>query len=161
VIIAFFLLGAIVVLGALGTVSLRNVFHAAMAMALCFFGLGGLYLLLSAEFLAVVQVLVYVGAIAVLLVFAVMLTRPDIAHTNLPNRQSVPAALIAAGALGLIVGAISTTTWRIGQGRMMTGPAQLGAALINKYALPFEVAGLILLVSLIGAILIAREEKTR
>jgi NADH:ubiquinone oxidoreductase subunit 6 (subunit J) len=108
VIIAFFLLGAIVIWGALGAVSLRNVFHAAMALALAFFGVSGIYVLLAAEFLAIVQVLVYIGAIAVILIFAIMLTRPDIAHTNLPNRlrgRAVPrSGLALPGAGGIRAG---------------------------------------------------------
>ena len=100
--IVFWILSVMVVGGALGVVLIPDLFRAALLLILVFIAVAGFFILLSAEFLAVVQVLIYVGAIAILIIFAVMLTR-DVQRGNLPNRLQIPAAVFAALLLSALV----------------------------------------------------------
>ena len=106
----FWILAIVAVGGALGVVLVRDLFRAALLLSLVFVAVGGFFVLMNAEFLAVVQVLIYVGAIAVLFIFAVMLTR-DVQQGNAPNRLQWPAALISALLLALMIATIITTDW--------------------------------------------------
>ena len=105
---AFWILAVVAIGGALGVVLVRDLFRAALLLSLVFVAIGGLFVLMNAEFLAVVQVLIYVGAIAVLFIFAVMLTR-DVQQGNAPNRLHWPAGLVSALLLSLMVAAIIAT----------------------------------------------------
>lgn len=157
--LVFVILALITLGGAWGVVSARSVFTSALFLILSFVGVAGFYVLLEAGFLAAIQLLIYVGAIAVLILFAVMLTRHVMAEeTRLINQQWRIAAAIA----GLLFVALALyavgTEWRISTA---APPADsivaLGKALLGPYVLPFEVASIVLLVALIGAIVIARE----
>ena len=110
--IAFWTLSMIAIVGALGVVLVRDLFRAALLLAVVFLAIAGFFVLLSAEFLAVVQVLIYVGAIAVLIIFAVMLTR-DVRQGNLPNRLQIPAVLLPALLLAAVIVVATTTDWRL------------------------------------------------
>jgi NADH:ubiquinone oxidoreductase subunit 6 (subunit J) len=109
--IAFWLLSLVAILAALGVVLVKDLFRAALLLALVFLAVGGLFVMMSAEFLAVVQVLIYVGAISILIIFAVMLTR-DVQRGNLANRLQVPAVLFPALLLASLVVVAVTTDWR-------------------------------------------------
>lgn len=140
----------------------RSVFVAALWMIGVFAGIAGLFVLLGAGFLGVVQVLIYIGAIAVLILFAIMLT-PDVMggeRTIRYNRQWPLAGVLAVGLAGLLVALAQVTDWPVVK---EFAPAQdyalvLGKAFMTEYILPFEVASAVLLVALIGALVIAREE---
>lgn len=108
--IAFWALAVIAIGGALGVVLVRDLFRAALLLALVFVAVAGFYALLNAEFLAVVQVLIYVGAIAVLFIFGIMLTR-DVQRGNAPNRLQIPAGIISVLLLAAMVFTIVTTEW--------------------------------------------------
>lgn len=108
--VVFWILSVMAVAGALGVVIVRDLFRAALLLILVFIAVAGYFVLLSAEFLAVVQVLIYVGAIAILIIFAVMLTR-DIQRGNLPNRLQIPAAVFAALLLSALVAVAVDTQW--------------------------------------------------
>ena len=108
--IVFWMLSAMAVGAALGVVLVRDLFRAALLLIVVFMAVAGFFVLLSAEFLAVVQVLIYVGAIAILIIFAVMLTR-DVQHGNLPNRLQIPAAVFASLLLALLVTVAVDTKW--------------------------------------------------
>ncbi len=157
--IAFFLLAIVTLVAGLLTVTVRNVVHAALALVGTFFGVAGLYLLLEAEFLAVVQVLIYIGAISVLILFAIMLTRGLMRNTDTGvNSQWAAAAVIALLLfLGMALMAI-TTPWHIStQSITVDMVPRLGQLLITTYVLPFEVISVLLLGALVGALMIARE----
>lgn len=170
--IIFGLIAALIVGAAVMVVMVRNVIHAALWLIACFFGVGGLYLLLEAEFLAVVQVLVYVGAISILILFAIMLTRQV---TGEGVRQLVGGWrlwLISAIALllfaAVIVPTVATHPWNItappgppGTPEPLAGVAELGRGFVYEFLLQFQVAGVLLTVALIGAIVIAFEERAR
>ena len=151
----FILLASVTLGGALGVVLTRNVVHAALALLLSLFAVAGVYLLLYAEFLALVQVLIYGGAIIIVLLFAIMLTRGSEYPRISDNRQWPLAALAALGVLGVLIpsfliGSLDNT--------QAHSPAfsDLANSLFTRWAIPFEIASLVLLVALIGAIIIAR-----
>lgn len=157
--IVFIAIALVTLAGALGVVLARSVFVSALFLILSFVGVTGIYVLLEAPFLAGVQLLIYVGAVAVLIIFAVMLTR-DVMSEEAPflNRQWGCGGAIAAvlAVLLLLIGFMAD--WQISSA---TPPedtiSALGEALLGSYVLPFEVASVFLLVALIGAIVIARE----
>ena len=108
--VVFWILTVMAVGAALGVVLVKDLFRAALLLIVVFMAVAGFFVLLSAEFLAVVQVLIYVGAIAILIIFAVMLTR-DVQRGNLPNRLQIPAAVFASLLLVLLVTAAVDTKW--------------------------------------------------
>lgn len=157
-----FIVFSIAVLGlAILTVTVRNMFHASLTLVGSLFGVAALYILLEAEFLAVVQVMVYVGAIATLIIFAIMLSRNimrrDIRSANDQWIEGLVAAVLLFIVLGLVV---SRTGW---QTVSAAAPADaipaIGSALVGEYVIPFEVASVLLLVGMVGAIIIARERE--
>jgi NADH-quinone oxidoreductase subunit J len=159
---AFYVLAAIVVISALMVVSLKNVFHSALALILCLFCVAGIYILLNAEFVAAVQVLVYVGAVSVLMIFAVMLTTnlssKSIIHVNKNRLPAVFVCLIfAIGAIFLIA---NTMIWPLSTAEL---PADnigtIGKLMMTDFMLPFEIVSILMLAALIGAITLAREER--
>lgn len=170
--IIFGLVAALIVGAAVMVVTVRNVIHAALWLIACFFGVGALYLLLEAEFLAVVQVLVYVGAISILILFAIMLTRQVtgegvrqlVAGWRLWLTVAICALLFAI----VIVPTVATHPWNVpapagppGTPEPLAGTVELGRGFVFEFLLQFQVAGVLLTVALIGAIVIAFEERAR
>jgi NADH-quinone oxidoreductase subunit J len=156
----FYILAATVIGSAVMVVSLKNIFHCAVFLVLCFFGVAGVYVLLSAEFLAAVQVLIYVGAITILMIFAIMLTaKLYSAKIRQSNEQVVPGIIIVAALLVATIFTLSRTAWRLSsQVPDVQSTVGIGRLLLTKYVLPFEVVSVVLLTALIGAIVIARKE---
>lgn len=155
----FILLSALTLGGGLGVVLTRNVVHAALMLLVSLVAVAGLYLILLAEFLALVQVLIYGGAIIIVLLFAIMLTRSAEYPRISDNRQWPLAAVAALGLLGVLVAAFWTrplTTSLNDTQPHSPAFAELGNSLFTRWAIPFEIASLVLLVALIGAIIIAR-----
>ena len=114
--VIFWFLGIVAIAAALGVVLTRDLFRAALLLIVVFVAVAGFFVMLSAEFLAVVQVLIYAGAISILIIFAVMLTR-DVKRGNLPNRLQIPAVLFAALLLATLVVVVTDTNWnRIPEG---------------------------------------------
>ncbi len=159
--LVFYFVAALTCIFALCTVLTRNVFHGAIALALTLLSIAGVYFYLEAEFIAIAQVLVYVGAIIILFVFAIMLTaKIEDATIRQTNQQVVPAAIASLGFLALLIGGIISYPWaNAQQGLPALSLKELGRTLITVYALPFEFISLILLVSLVGAIVIAKVRK--
>ncbi len=156
----FDLMAAIVIAGALGTVLVRNVVYAALFLIMSLMGVAGVYILLSVEFLALVQVLVYGGAVTVLILFALMLTRASDVKERLDGDQKPLAAVAAIALFGIFVAMVSQTTWPRNAGELTVVPFDaIGLALFNRWAVPFEVASGVLLVALVGAIVLSMEEQ--
>jgi NADH:ubiquinone oxidoreductase subunit 6 (subunit J) len=155
----FFILAAVTLSAGLLVVTLRNVVHSALALVGAFFGVAGLYLLLEAEFLAVVQVLIYVGAISVLILFAIMLTRGLMSSVETGvNNQWAAAAIIAMFLFAGMFLVAARGPWPIDTQAITTDLVpRLGTLLVTTYVLPFEVVSVLLLGTLVGALLIARE----
>ena len=138
-------------------VTLRNIIHSAIAMMVCFGSLAGMYALLGAPIVAAAQVLIYLGAISVLILFAIMLTQAGDANLPSPfHRQAALAALAALVVVGLIGWAVTQTDWGNVTVIIAVGLATLSRALFTDYALPFEILSLLLLAAIIGAIYLAR-----
>lgn len=158
-----FLLLSIVVLGsALLVVTSRNVVRAALWLVVSLGGLAGCYLVLTAEFVAMVQVLIYVGAVVVLLLFGLMFTRAPIGRADdLDTRNRPVAALVALATAGTLV-ALLVDAFRLSYVDIDSaeqGNADvLGSAIFRTYVLPFEVVSVLLLAALIGAIVLSRPD---
>ena len=153
----FILLAVLTLGGGLGVVLTRNVVHAALALLLSLVAVAGVYLVLYAEFLALVQVLIYGGAIIIVLLFAIMLTRGSEYPRFSDNRQWPLAALAALGVLGVLMASFLIDPVENSEAQ---SPAftDLANSLFTRWAIPFELASLVLLVALVGAIIIARTE---
>ncbi len=158
--VTFWIMAVVIVAAALGVVFIRNVFRAALALIVCFIAVAGIYITLSADFLAAVQIFVYVGAISVLIILAIMMTR-DVQHGNAPNKLEIPAAIVAAIILGILVYTVAGTNWKIAtQAPLTPTTAPLASKLFseNGYILPVEIGAVLLLAAIIGAIVL-RERK--
>ena len=150
--------------GGLAVVTLRNVIHSAVAMMICFGSLAGMYALLGAPIIAAAQVLIYLGAISVLILFAIMLTQAGDASLPAPfHRQAPIAVVIALVVVGLVAWAVVTTAWKAAPTAAAVVIEAIGNLLFTDYALPFEIIGFLLLAAIIGAIFLARrpEEDVR
>ena len=154
----FIVLAVLTIGGGVGVVVTRNVVHAALALLVSLIAVAGLYLVLFAEFLALVQVLIYGGAIIIVLLFAIMLTRNSEYPRITDNKQWPLAALAALAFLGILIPSflINRVDDSSPQNASFTG---IGESLFTTWAVPFEIASLVLLVALIGAIIIARSDE--
>ena len=158
--ISFWILAAIMILAALGVVLLRNVFRAALSLILCFLMVAGLYITLSADFLAAVQILVYVGAISVLIILAIMMTR-EVQRGSPPNRLQFPAFVVTLLFFEVLVLTLINTPWQISSTPPLAPTtASLATLLFGEggFILPVEIAAVLLLSAIIGAIVLAREK---
>lgn len=158
--VIFYFVAALTVLGGLGVVLARNVVHSALFLIVALLAVAAVFILLSAEFLAIVQVLIYGGAVTILILFAMMLTRVRDMPGELDGPQRPFAALAAAAFLAISILAVVSAEWP-GETEEITVIAfsDLGDKLFRNWAAPFEVASLVLLVALIGAIILARGEE--
>ena len=158
--VAFWILAVVVVMAALAVVLLGDVFRSALSLVLCFLAVAGIYLTLSADFLAVVQVLVYVGAISVLIILAIMLTR-DVHKGSPGNRLRVPAFVVAALVLGGMIYTMVSTDWQVSSAPPLEPTTPAIAGLLfgeGGFILPVEFAPILLLAAIIGAIVLVREK---
>jgi NADH-quinone oxidoreductase subunit J len=161
--IAFVLVGLVTLGAALVTVTTRQLVHAALWLVVALGGLAVEYLLLTAEFIAWVQVLIYVGSVVVLLLFGLMLTKapigrsPDADSGNRP--VAVAVALAAAAALVWVVVDAFRTTWIDLDGAVQGSTKVTGEILFRHWVLPFEALSVLLLAALVGAIVLSRKKK--
>lgn len=158
--LAFYALAFLTIAAAIFVVTSKNVFHSAIYLILALFGVAGVYVLLQAPFLAAAQVLIYVGAVSMLMIFAIMLTAriadQSIRHTN---EQVVTGLLVSLGLLAVIVYSLWQTPFPVSSAAMAEGAgATLGQLLLTQYALPFEIVSVLLLGALIGAVVIAKKD---
>ncbi len=158
--IFFWILSVVMILAAFRLVTTKNVVRAALFLAIVLAGAAGQFLLLVAEFVAIVQILVYIGAIVVLLLFGVMLTRAPIGHTpDTDNDQRWLAALVAL----FLFGALGTVLWdAFGDEEIhfetVQRTASVSDSIFSTYVIPFEVSSILLLSALVGAVAIARRD---
>ena len=156
VVVAFYVLAGLTLISALMVGVVRDLVHAVLFLVLSFIGVAGLYITLSADFVAVVQVLIYVGAISVLMLFAILLT-PRSGRDNAAVSFAAPLSVIAGlvGATIIFVG-LKTEWSTVDEDRFDTTAAAIGEALLDPFVLPFEVASVVLTVAMIGAIILVR-----
>ncbi len=158
--IAFWVLAVMAAAGALMVVSLHSLFRTVLGLILCFLSIAGLFVTLSADFLGIIQVLIYVGAIAVLIIIAIMLTR-EVECANLPSRFKLPALITGVSLLGIAIWALLSTEWNVSTAVPDSiTTATLGNMLFNQngLALAVEIAAMLILAAIIGAVSIAREK---
>jgi NADH-quinone oxidoreductase subunit J len=162
---AFIVLAVIGSVAAVRVVTAKNVVHAALYLVVTLLSVGGVYLVLAGEFVAWVQILIYVGAIVILFLFGLMLTKAPIGRDSLDNQQRLLALVVALGVLaGLVV--MLNGAFHLGDeaNRISTTPVNteaVGNALFRSYVLPFEAISFLLLAALIGAIVLARKDDAR
>jgi NADH-quinone oxidoreductase subunit J len=167
--LAFGIFSAAILVGAAMTVYSRNLVHSALFLILSLFGVAGLFVLLSAPFLAAIQILVYIGAIAILIIFAVMLTRSMTNITDLFNRQKWFAGIVGGLLFFALMTGVVLPVWGPNGSSGIIQPIsedvattrEIGLMLVSGdgYVLPFEVASLLLTAAMVGAIVIAREDE--
>ncbi|OGQ18727.1 MAG: hypothetical protein A2138_03925 [Deltaproteobacteria bacterium RBG_16_71_12] len=159
--LGFVLLSAVAIAGALGATTIDDLPRALLSLVLFFFGVAALFFMLHAEFIGVVQVLVYVGAVAVLFVFAIVLTRARLQATDIgrlvPSRVLgiFGAAVVGAGLAGVVA---RTTDVPLPAVAPAGTTAPIGEALMTRYLLPFEIVSVLLTAALIGAVVIALDD---
>jgi len=157
--VVFAVVAALIAFAAVRLVTTRNVVHGALYLLFVLAGAAVLFLLFLAEFVAWVQVLVYIGAVVVLLLFGLMLTRAPIGRTALDSQTRPLAAVVALAIFGIT----STIVWRAFSGQTIhfgkpSNVEALGSAIFTHYVLPFEVVSVVLLAALVGAVVLARKE---
>ncbi len=159
--VAFWALAGLSVVSAAGVAFSRNILYSSFSLLGTFLGVAGLYVFLSADFLAVAQVLIYVGGVLVLILFAVMLTS-RIGDVRISNEAVgvFPATLATVVTTGLMLFIAWMTPWRTGAQPLSHQPtaAALGELFLTRYLLPFEIASVVLLATLVGAVVVARKE---
>jgi len=158
--IAFWVLAVVGIAAALAVVLLRDIFRAALSLILCFLTVAGIYVTLSADFLAAVQVLVYVGAISVLIILAIMLTR-EVQRGSPSSKLRIPAFVVAILFLGVMSFTLINTTWLVSTvPPLEPTTAALAGKIFGEggFILAFEIAPVLLLVAILGAIVLVREK---
>ncbi len=158
--IAFWVLAIIGIIAALTVVLLRDVFRAALSLVLCFLTVAGIYITLSADFLAAVQVLIYIGGISVLIILAIMLTR-EVQQGSPSNQLRIPAFIVAIIFLGVVAFTVINTSWQVSTvPPLEPTTSALAGKLLGEggFILPVEIAASLLLAAILGAIVLVREK---
>lgn len=162
---AFWVVSALTVAGGLAAVLLKNLVHCALALTIAFAGLAFLFLQLDAQFAGFVQILVYIGAVAILVVFAILLTRSSEtqAQGGIFSRTWLAGLVIAAAVFAVLAWAVlgSVAGFPASSAEPTATVMQIGNALMGRYVLPLEILALLLTAALIGAVIVAMHEKER
>jgi NADH:ubiquinone oxidoreductase subunit 6 (subunit J) len=155
----FVVLAALLIVSALAVVTLRDIIRCGLAMIVCFSALAGIYVVVGAPLVAAAQVLVYIGAISVLVLFAIMLTQSKRAPARLVfQTQAVPAAVVAVLVAVLRALTAISTNWGEIERRVRLGTDALAAVLFRDYVLAFEVVSVLLLMAVVGGVFLAKRE---
>ncbi len=159
--IIFYAFAVLTIVSAVGVVFSRSIVHAAFSLLFTFFCVAAIYVLLAADFIAITQILLYVGGILVLIVFGIMLTsKSNSVEMKRGSLSAIPGVIIVGAVAGTLIGVFTTTKWPISDFAPYEETARpIGALLMTQFVLPFELASVLLLVALIGAVIIARREK--
>jgi NADH-quinone oxidoreductase subunit J len=158
----FFVLSVLTIVGAAAALALRNLVHCVLALMLAFVGLAGLYLQLDAQFIGFAQILVYIGAVAILIVFAILLTRGTESHSrSIVSPSWGMSSVVSVAVFGVLAWTIrsSVATRHSIPPQPAITVKQIGNALMSRFALPLEVIGLLLTAALVGAVTIAMQDK--
>ncbi len=153
--IAFWVLAVLTLVAAGGVMVSRNLFHAVLMLIVTFIGVAGFFILLSAQFLAMAQIIIYVGAISVLILFVILLT-PRAGRDNGETRMLLPGALLAVCLAAVFLIVINDATWPTRSSDPGLSAETLGTALLGRWVLPFEIASVLLTAALVGSIMLAR-----
>ncbi len=153
--VAFWILAGITLIAGGGVMVSRNLLHAVLFLILAFVGVAGFFVLLSAEFIAMAQVIIYVGAIAVLVLFAVLLT-PRAGRDNGETVWALPGVLLSICLAAIFLFVVHDTGWNTVEETPALSAQDLGRALLGTWVLPFEIASVLLTAALVGAIMLTR-----
>jgi NADH-quinone oxidoreductase subunit J len=157
----FVLLAGTMLVFGLAVVLMKDIIRCGLAMMVCFGALAGIYVMAGAPLVAGAQVLVYIGAISVLVLFAIMLTQTKSAPTRLAfQTQAVPAAVAAIVFLLVILLAVASTAWGGSGERGRTDTTEVAKVLFSSWVLPFEVVGVLLLAAVIGGVFLAKRDRS-
>lgn len=159
--VAFVVIAAWILVSAIGVVTFKNIVHSAVAMVFCFFGVALVYLLLNSSLVAIIQLLVYVGAISIVILFAIMLTQNQEGDYRLFfNKAMWFAAALAAAVAAVVSYILVTSRFLPAVDTQSVSPSleRVSELLFNRYVFPFELVSLVLLGALIGAIVLARKD---
>ena len=157
----FVVLSGTMLLSALLVVTLRDIIRCGLAMMVCFGSLAGIYVMAGAPLVAAAQVLVYIGAISVLILFAIMLTQTKSAPSRLVfQTQAVPAAIAAVVLVIVFVLTLGATQWASNGERNPTNTNDLARQLFTDWVLPFEIVGVLLLAAVIGGVFLAKKDRS-
>jgi NADH-quinone oxidoreductase subunit J len=155
----FAALATLMLVSALAVVTMRDIIRCGLAMIVSFLALAGIYVVLRAPIVAATQVLVYIGAISVLILFAIMLTQEKAAPTRLVFQTQAAPAAVAAIIVALLVSLTALgTDWHSSADRVRVATEELSQVLFSQYVLPFEVVSVLLLAAVIGGVFIAKRE---
>jgi NADH:ubiquinone oxidoreductase subunit 6 (subunit J) len=155
----FWILAAVMIGAGFLVVTMRDIIRCGLAMIVCFLALAGIYVLMGAPLIGAAQVIVYIGAISVLVLFAIMLTQTKDAPSRLVfQTQAVPAAIASVVVAVLIALAIAATDWGEAAHRVRVGTANMAKALFQDFVLPFEIVSVLLLAAVIGGVFLAKRE---
>ena len=155
----FWIFAAVMIGSAFLVVTMRDIIRCGLAMIVCFGSLAGIYAIIGAPLLAAAQVIVYIGAISVLILFAIMLTQTKDAPSRLVfQTQAVPAAIASIVIAVVIALAIGATDWGEAAKRVRLTAEDLSAVLFDKFVLPFEIVSVLLLAAVIGGVFLAKRE---
>ncbi len=158
--LVFWVISAVVIGSALAVVLSKNIVHSALFLILTFLAVAGLYGQLGVDYIAAVQILVYAGAIAILIVFGIMLTRRgDMADSNLFSKYKFPGIAVSAGFIAVTVYMISLNDFPSIAGNSESAVRLVAMEMFNDFVVPFEGAAIILLIAMVGAVMIARGGK--
>ncbi len=159
--IAFWVLSAITIIAALGVVLQLNLFRAAVLLIVCFLGTAGIFVILSADFIAAAQVIINVGAVAILIILSIMLTR-EVTRGSPSNRMGLPAFMVIGVFTAMVIFAIVNTTWPVSELSPVEETTPILANLMldgDGFILVIQLSGLMLLSIIIGAIVLLKEQK--
>ena len=161
--ICFSVLSLVIIIGSLGVVLIESIVYSAFLLGGVFMSVAGLYLLLNASFVAAAQVMVYVGAVNVLIIFAIMLVnkKEDLKPIDNINSRRIISTSICLTLLSLLIRVDLTNVWKLSSPSTSIGEEstiRIGEHLFSDYLLPFEVASVLLLMAMIGAIVLARRD---
>lgn len=156
----FWIFAAVMIGSAILVVTMRDIIRCGLAMIVCFGSLAGIYVILGAPLIAATQVIVYIGGISVLILFAIMLTQTKDAPSRLVfQTQALPAAIASIVIAVVIALAIGATDWSEAAKRIRLATNLLSTELFDKFVLPFEVVSVLLLAAVIGGVYLAKREK--
>ena len=152
-------LGTLMLASGLAVVTMRDIIRCGLAMIVCFLALAGIYVVVGAPLVAAAQVIVYIGAISVLVLFAIMLTQSKAGPASLVfQTQAAPAAIASIVLAVLITLGVASTDWSEMAQRVRLGTSELARILFQDYVLPFEIVSVLLLAAVIGGVFIAKRE---
>jgi NADH:ubiquinone oxidoreductase subunit 6 (subunit J) len=159
--VIFYLLAGLTIAGGLAAILLKHLIHAALAVTIAFAGLALLFLQLDAQFAGFAQILIYIGAVAILIVFAILLTRADLPKEGVFSRTWLVGLVIAAAVFSVLGWAVlqSVPALPLQTAAPSVSVHDIGSALVGRYVLPLEIVALLLTAATIGAVIVAMHEK--